>query len=95
MLLTIGDDSEDINLEFFTSPEDKENQRISKIYSKENESMLYLLLKYGVSMNFYHELSMIFKELPRIHMVRVYIIVQSKYIYPGAYEPPKAGLLSS
>ena len=41
----------------------------------------YLLLKYGVSLKFYHELAMECKELPRSYKVYIHISYICIYLY--------------
>ena len=66
------DHNQKINLEYLSiDHEDKENQ-IQANY-KNTESVLYLLMKHDVSMKFYHELSIIFKDMPRIKQVAIAI----------------------
>ena len=70
LLLMTEDQSQKINLEYLSiDHEDKENQ-IQANY-KNTESVLYILMKHGVSLKFYHELSMIFKDMPRINQVAI------------------------
>ena len=68
-----AEDNHKINLEYMhVSPEEKENRStvdVDGIFDKRTESILYLLMKYGVSMEFYHELSMMFKNMPRSYQV--------------------------
>ena len=40
-------------------------------------NVAYLLLKYGVSIEFYHELTMIFDNLPRSYKVATYVGIAS------------------
>ena len=74
------EDNHKINLEY-VSPEEKENRStvyVDGIFDKTTESVLYLLMKYGVSMEFYHELSMIFKQnIPRSYQVAIAIVIAS------------------
>ena len=67
-------DDHKINLECMNgSSEDKENQSsitdVEGVCYQSPKSILYLLMKYGVSMEFYHELSMMFKSMPRTYQV--------------------------
>lgn len=62
------ENNQKINFEYVS--EEKENLNLDRVFDRNTESVLYLLKKYGVSMKFYHELSMLFKEkLPRTYQV--------------------------
>jgi len=55
-------------------PTDAFNLQVDQENSSENEehieALTYLLLKHGVSMEFYHKISMRFKDLPRSYKVK-------------------------
>ena len=62
LLLTTEDDSQKIDLKYLSCvPAGKENRTFEAANHKNTESVLYLLMKRGVSMKFYHELSMILR----------------------------------
>lgn len=62
------ENNQKMNLEY--SSEEKENLDVDRVFDRNTESVLYLLMKHGVSIEFYHELSMLFKEeLPRTYQV--------------------------
>jgi len=59
----------DVDLRFKPSSNGEPDKVDPDIEDKEN-SVTYMTLTNGISLTNYHELSMIFKELPRSHKVR-------------------------